>query len=554
MAPPRKKKGASASPYQLPTGAVLLGELRTVLGLPVNLGRTTHRLEAGEVVEEEAIAELSLRLGEALVVSGVVPTCPQIAHPELLLAFGIHALVRQWSHATMALRSGEQSPLDARVMTLAAAQLIAVDIAIRVGVWTVLLGAAPERLSDVDAPTIAGTMADAIRRTGLTQGKLCRILRVPPTTVRRWIRGSRPRDSTLSAVAELINGDPAWTSHAGDLRRRIICASALEKLTPNLPPQDIGDVWRAFTRISRATARFLSDLSEPECLALCRAILVDDAENRVESLLVHLLQAEPDQRWRPPIHSMRDWSKRLVFARGIAHVVASTPTDFKDALGPLYKMLIDSNLAESTIDLDRLTNELSRRRPELEAHLRASSEEFRGTVARRQGQATEAVSHMKAATVHEAADRNRRLRVVYALAEAGNLRDALALASEIGEHFDATLLKATLLISSGNLEEGKLELERLASTSKPSAELLVHLGVARWRCRDFCGALDVLELAIESAEFQHDPTVLDIAAECAFEIGSSKKGMSLARRANLVGCSRTYLGWKLGVYSSAARR
>ena len=110
-----------------------------------------------------------------------------------------------------------------------------------------------------------------------------------------------------------------------------------------------------------------------------------------------------------------------------------------------------------------------------------------------------------------------------------------------------------ILLNAGRNEEAREHLEAVARGQDGlSPHLGFNLGVARMRCDNPSGALEVLEKAIEA---KHDHALaLDVAAHCAFLVNDQAKGGELAKLADQFGQSETYRDWKEGKYRTRSLR
>lgn len=79
-----------------------------------------------------------------------------------------------------------------------------------------------------------------------------------------------------------------------------------------------------------------------------------------------------------------------------------------------------------------------------------------------------------------------------------------------------------------------------------SAHLSFNLGVARFTCGAYPEAMDALDTSISQCN-DYGPA-LDLAAQCAFAIGETKKARDLAKRAKRHGHTEAYDNWRAGLY------
>ena len=104
-----------------------------------------------------------------------------------------------------------------------------------------------------------------------------------------------------------------------------------------------------------------------------------------------------------------------------------------------------------------------------------------------------------------------------------------------------------ILLNAGRSPEALVHLEEMAQTQENlSVHLSFNLGVARSRCGEYGRALEAL---LRVVELQADHALgLDLAAHCAFIVGDGKTGRRLAKKANDLGRSETYVEWRKGKY------
>ena len=101
-------------------------------------------------------------------------------------------------------------------------------------------------------------------------------------------------------------------------------------------------------------------------------------------------------------------------------------------------------------------------------------------------------------------------------------------------------------------EEARNHLEKIAAGDDSlSAHLSFNLGVARFRCGAYEEAMKSLDRSI-SLRGDYG-LALDIAAQCAFELGQTAKGRDLAKRARRHGETEAFDNWTAKRYRKSQK-
>src|SRR5262245_48114963 len=150
MAKKRRLQGASAAPEALPTGAVLVGKFVAALGLPADAAdgklqaKTAHRFFSGERIEDEKIVEIFAVIGNVLAELGFASSSGwrpgRGLGPARRVGLAVHHMVTRWDATLGALRGGVLRGVAPKLVAVAAARLLVVDIALRVAAWLALVG------------------------------------------------------------------------------------------------------------------------------------------------------------------------------------------------------------------------------------------------------------------------------------------------------------------------------------------------------------------------------------------------------------------------------
>lgn len=526
MAPDRKLAGPSAVVEAYPTGSVLLGELRDAANIPLTSGtaRTSARVAAGATVDERSVLELCAALARAFLDTQLVPRA-SIDEPHGLLTCAIYSLIKTWDVATAPLRVGEPRPLDRCMMTMAGAQLFAVELGIRAGAWLALTPLTVD--TSLPIPDRAAVMHRVVEAANLSQGALARVLGVAETTIVRWKKGSRPEERQLEALGThlppgIIEG----------VRGSLTITAIVEQLEGHLPDCLIADLWSGFLRICATSRAFHA--SRPSEASIATVVFGADANPELVDLLLASLP-DDELHWRAPIDSAFDWAARLEFVQGVAWRAAIT--DLPDEV----RIVFWKAFSEATPAVAQVADALARLHPELAAHCVATRELFEASVALRQRRRADAVRHLRQAHATLPDDPGVTRAVIDGLLRVGEPDEAILQTVNTAEGMaEARQIRAAKLLATDHVHAGLAELEAMLCEGDVHPEMYLYVGVARFRASDFAGALEALEQVISDQRFEHHALALDIAAACAFELGKNKRGEELARRANQVGVSRSY--------------
>ncbi|HEY4180134.1 MAG TPA: helix-turn-helix domain-containing protein [Kofleriaceae bacterium] len=510
---------------------MLLGMLRDVANVPLTsaAARTAARVAAGATVDEQSVIALCTGIAGALVDKQLVPSST-IEDARELLTLGIYALIKKWDLATAPLRIGVSRPLDWRMMTMAGAQLVAVELGIRAGAWLVMTGhVATTVLPMRDSTTI---MTEAIKATNLSQGQLARESGVAETTLVRWKKGeSRPSERQLEALSKHLP-----VSVLEDVRRSLVIATLVERLKKHIPDHLASDLWTGLQRVCLQSQAHHAARPREE---LVRTVVFGPhASPELVTLLLDAL-TDSEFHWRAPIDSALDWGARLEFVHGVAWRAAVTnlPRDVSE-------LVFWKAFSEATPAVVQMTEAWAGAHPELAPHAAAIRELFEAAVALRQRRMADAVQHYRQAHAELPDEPGVARAVIDGMLRAGEPDEAIQRTINTPEGItEARRIRAAKQVAADQIHACLVELESLVGEGDNHPEMYLYVGVARFRAGDFVGAFDALELVLADKRFEHHALALDIAAACAFALRKNKRGEELARRANQVGVSCSYW-WK----------
>lgn len=572
MAKRRRIKGASVAPASLPTGAILVGRLVAALGLPGGAvdgrlqGSSAHRLFRGERIEDKKIVDILAAAGDALVEFGLAPATRwkpgRGPTPARRAGLALHHMMARWDEATVALRGGTLRGVDRKVVVLAAARLLAVDLALRAAAWLALVGVELNEASTLrDPPQVATILADLVDRTKLSHDEIAERCRVARTTVDDWVHGARIVDDNLSNLVLLVADGPEADEVLARTRRDLTIAEILTQLRAALGAEladEVDDLWRGTLRLAIRFSRFMGrsrllgeERFEPPGVVLAYGGCCEPAQ----FVLKDALKQEQEKRsaWLAVLEVGAAWTEYLVHAARIGRSAGcvvkagfSQEAEHAAMLGMLARPRHHAPAVPEGWKVVRVVGN---------NETKASNRLVQVHDALDRGDVDEAVTHARRAVELTPLAWLAHFQLGVALAAACHVEEAItecAIAAELASSAAnielAKVEVGIVLTNAGRDEEARVRLEDLhASTAEASIHLLYNLGVVRMRCGRFAEALDAFMKVV--AKDTHHPRALDCGAHCAFSVGERRMGIDYAKRANLLGQHETYNAWHAGMYN-----
>ncbi len=569
MAKKRQLKGVSA--VSLPTGPVLLGRFVAALGLPSTgpgadillRSKTTHRFFSGERIEDEKIVEIFSALGVALVELGFTPSTgwrPSSGpSPAERASHALRHMVTHWDAVIAALRGGLLHGAESKVVVLAAARLLVVDVALRTAAWLALVGTALDTTSAPPVPAAATILNDLIRRTGLHSRKdIAKACKVERTTVDDWTNGAQITDDNLGQLVFLVDGgrDPesVWYS----ARRGLALARIFGALRAYVGTDfdgEVDDLWRGVVHFAVRFSQFMaqSRLVGEERFEPPADVLAFGAASRPAPFVVNnALKQEQSTTWAAVLEAGPAWPGFLVQAARVA----------RSAINASKAGLSDEETRGAALMMLGRPRQHVPVRPgwqyirvlgDDETKARNRMTQYYDAVER--GDFVEAVDHARRAARLTPQVWLPHFLLGAGLGRLGDVDNGIAecwIAARLAtSERDVDLAKVEvgiILTNVGRHEEACAHLEDLYTTAtERSAHLLYNLGIVRMRCQMFDKALEALKLVL--AKEEHHPDALDSAAHCAFVLGDRRAGIEYAKAAKLLGVDNSYNAWRNGNYA-----
>lgn len=570
MAKKRRLQGASAALAALPTGAVLVGKLVAALGLPADAadsklqGKTAHRYFSGERIEDEKIVEIFAAIGNVFVDLGFAP--PSGWRPSRGLAparragLAVHHLVTCWDATLGALRGDVLRGVASKLVALAAARLLVVDIALRAAAWLALVGIV---LDEADAasppPETSAILSKLVERTTLSREEVARRCKVKRTTVDDWVHGARITDDNLSNLVLIVGDEREADVALGCARRELATAAVLTQLRAYFGT-DYGDqvdeLWRGLALLTVRFSRFMAQsrlLGEERFEPPGNVLEYGTSSRPALFVLNNSLKQGTQADWAAVLEVGPAWSEYLVHAACVARSAgrAAERTRFGD----------DVEHAASLLMLNMPRHHVPKVPPgwvtvriESDNETKASNRLAQFHPAFMRGDYDEAITHARRAAELTPQSWPPHFALGAVLGIVGHVAEGIAeceIAAQLAtlpEDIEKAKVEIGIILTNVDRhEEACAHLENLfAAATDASVHLLYNLGVVRMRCRMFETALDAFKLVL--AKEQHHPRALDLAAHCTFVLGDRRAGIAYAKQANLVGEHETYNAWRMGMY------
>ena len=418
-------------------------------------------------------------------------------------------------------------------------------------------------------------LRDLLRRCGtatLTRADLARALGVSTNTVDGWLDSNvRPRsyhlDEIGEALAPFIDGMDA-RSVAGGLRLHYGLSDMCAELERHIGREAVVETAEAIVRLAARIHADLSSMGDPsvdiEAAMFQLLALIGGARMGPGPVILRKMAAqEADPLWEMEIVSATmPWDKRLQYVMKVLRDTGSVPGLVRDQYG------IPEELTESWMD-DMLRSmqagpaiprpfrpDANLLRIKGDAEFSAGNRLIQYEQAMAFGDVDTALVHIRRAVELQPENSQYHFLLGAALAAAGKIEEALQecwIADSLNSDDELPRVEVGIILMNADRNREALDhLERIAADQEEmSAHLSFNLGVARFRCGDYHGARRALKRSL-SVRDDYGPA-LDVAAQCAFEVGDATEGRRLAKKARRHGSAEAYEKWKAKHYLKSRR-
>ncbi len=575
----------STASYAPPLSGQIIGaavkELRVLDGvLSPQTERTARRYFSGVRISDAKKREIIEALGEALIANRIVPPSPFLERTGMpyakAIASGIEWYAEQWDNLAGYMRSAS-APVDRPDLAAVSYLRLAIcDLSLRVSAALFLADApTPNEEPPLWAKENGGSpfLRGLLERCGEnrpTRAELADALIVAPNTVDNWLDdGVNPFIYNMDRLADYLAPrlpDADADALKGELRLHFALVAICGLLANHLGRDAVMDLAAALVRfVSRNLAglRTYSNL-EPEDAARRQffILLLGARFAGAEHLLKALWRQERDPIWRADLlAASKPWRLRLghvaKYLGGLDEAAQRAHEEFGIPMGEV-EGLLDEVLRSAQTDLtDPGFIEASESegmnviRVKGDAQFSARNRVIQYNQAKSEGDLETALVHIRRAVELQRENADYHFELGATLGAAGEVEDGIQecwIAATLAPEWELPQIEVgIILLNAGRNREALEHLEKAARGKKrPSAHLSFNLGVARERCGDYAGALEMLERVIRINK-QH-ALAIDHAAYCAFQTGDATKGRRLAKRAHQLGQSETYNEWIAGKY------
>ena len=578
---------SQAKNYEAPLSGPILGVVvrelhlhNDVLANDVLAGKTAQRYFSGLRVKDDSKHEVFEAIGKALVDHGIIPTSPFLEREGLPLArvisIGIAWYADQWDRLVGYMRSTSAPVERPDLAATSYLRLAMIDLALRTSaaLWLAELPTPDEGTplwaQDKGGAKYLRQLLDKCRESKPTRDQLAERLGVSINTIDSWLdTNTRPSRANIDGIAEeLARYIPDLDSEAIKNRLRLhytLCALC-DLLREHLGRNTVIDLATALVRFTSRNLAGLRQFSKlaPEDAAKRQLLILLLGTRFVSSehLLKALWRREHDRVWRTDLMAAsKPWHLRLTHvaqhlgrldkAMQLAHEEYGIPVETAEKLMDKVLRDVQSDLTRpGRTDPSELEGKMVVRvKGDAKYSARNRMIQFSQAISERDFET--AILHVRRAVELQPESAEYHFHLGATLGIAGEVEEGIQ-ECWISANLDPTLELprvevGIILLNADRNEEAREHLESVArSRDSLSPHLGFNLGVARLRCDNPSGALEVLEKAIK-AKPDH-ALALDVAAHCAFLVNDQGKGRELAKLADQFGQSETYRDWKEGKY------
>ena len=573
---------AASTPYKAPFSGPVIGAIVKALGLQDDVlqSKTAKRYFSGKRVKDDKKHEICAAVGKALAAHCIMPSAFLLEQEGFTLDQVISPMIAwyadQWDQLVGYMRS-TSAPVDRPdLAAISYLRLAVVDLALRASAVLWLTEATtPDEGTPLWAREKGG--AECLRRlldkcgeSRPTRDELADRLDVSYNTVDNWLdTTTRPWRSNIDMLAEELAPripDIDVKTLRCQLHRHYALCALCDLLANHLGRDAVIDLATALIRFTSRSLAGFRQLSEPDPDDIAKhqlfILLLGSQAFSSEHVLEALWRQERDRVWQADLMAAsKPWHLRLTHVAQHLGRLDEAIQRAHDEYGiPIEAMKeqMDEMLRSIQADLTRLgtrdpsdLENMRLYRVKGDAKYSARNRMIQFAQAQSEGDIDTAILHVRRAVELQPENADYHFHLGANLGKVGAVEEAIQecwLAAQLNPASELPRVEVgIILLNAGRSQEAREHLESMACGQDTlSAHLALNLGVARFRCGDPAGALDVLEKAI-AVEPDH-ALALNIAAHCAFSIGDHKKGQKLAKQADQFGQSETYREWKDGKY------
>ena len=495
-----------------------------------------------------------------------------------LLGKAIDVTADEWDSLVGRLR-GESASIDRPDLAGAAyLRLVAIDLSVRYAAVLCLAGLpAPAVVTPLWAEERGGCLylRDLLARCGKAapaRSDLADSLGVSTNTVDSWLDSNvRPREYHLEEIGEtlasLIDGMDA-RSVTGGLRFHYGLSEICAELERHIGREAVVETAEAIVRIAARCHAELSTFGDPSVDVLAALVplmaLIGGARMGFGQLFLQkVAEQEDDNLWELEIVSATlPWEGRIKYVMKALSETGSVAAMARARSG-IPEEFTESHMDETLRWLQAgpaiprpFPPDAQVYRIKGDAKFSAGNRLLQYEQAMTLGDIESALVHIRRAVELQPEDAKYHFLLGAALAAAGDVENALRecwIADSLNPADELPRVEVgIILMNADRNHEARAHLEYMArGRDDLSAHLSFNLGVARFRCGDYEGAQHALDRSL-SLRGDYGPA-LDVAAQSAFELGDSKRGQRLAKKARRHGSTEAYEKWKAGRYRKSRR-
>ena len=598
---PKKKQEGSvrweSEPFRPPLSGQVLGaivktlDLRNISQAGGGLkGNTAVRYFKGERIKDESRIEVLKHFTQALLDAElfeafeVESTVTELGSFTERLALWFDFLTVQWDQIAASMRSFSCPINIHKIAPLPYLRLCVLDLAIRCAAALLIKGNTPDEEPSLWASKQGrgALLKELQKRSGKTRDDLIVFLEMNENSIDGWLDGQhRPADDNLqwisSRFGELLGEDPDRLLR--ELRRHYALNDLMRLLAGHMREKDLRHLATAYIRFTKAFHNELkSDLDSFLILRYEEADLPEifflgGQAPKAGTLVEEVWKRETDSIWAKDLTFVcGDWLLRL---QEVAQRMTLHPRELeqiKKKFNVPKEQLMDF-VADIALNIDASnapwTPAMVEESKDMKWFRVSGSNETKALNRYNQAREREAHGDFEAAADHmrravELVPDNATHRYLYGsyLGELCKrrrgeeqeelLRQAIhecEIAAQLPEGTGVVPDKpwvepGIILCNIGRKREAREYLENAEKRIGMTPWLALKLGAVRYLLCDFVGAWECFQVALE--EFTEDAKTLERAGHSCFELGLTREGAELLKRAHHLGESDIYHHWKKG--------
>ncbi|MCY4438253.1 MAG: tetratricopeptide repeat protein [Chloroflexi bacterium] len=541
---------AASTPYKAPFSGPVIGAIVKALGLQVVAlqSKTAKRYFSGKRVKDYNKHEICAAVGKALVAHGIMPSSFILEQEGFTLEQVISPMIAwyadQWDQLVGNMRS-TSAPVDRPdLAAISYLRLAVVDIALRASAVLWLTEATtPDEGTPLWAREKGGAeylrrLLDKCGESRPTRDELANRLNVSYNTVDNWLDTiTRPSRSNIDLLAEELAPripDIDVKTLRCQLHRHYALCALCDLLANHLGRDVVIDLATVLVRFTSRSLAGFRQLSEPVPDDIAKhqlfILLLGSQAFSSEHVLEALWRQERDRVWQADLMAAsKPWHLRLTHVAQHLGGLDEALRRIHDEYGiPIetIKGQMDKVLHDVQADLTRpgVTDQselegMTLVRVKGDARFSARNRMTQFAQARSEGDLETAILHVRRAVELQPENAEYHFHLGANLGMVGEIEEGIQecwLAVQLNPTWELPRVEVgIILLNAGRSQEAREHLESIAlGQDTLSAHLALNLGVARFRCGEPAGALDVLEKAI-AVEPDH-ALALNIAAHCAF--------------------------------------